>query len=127
MSTMNEGMDVEEHVNAAENDEDEFEEVLVYVDFPDFDECRLISESTIVELRDVCGEAPTCKIGELNFVGQHEINLGTQLFVNRETGQCIGSSTSVLNFRLSSIDTGAPQDTDEMNEQRPDEWANELF
>jgi hypothetical protein len=87
----------------------DYEEVLVYVDFPDFDECALLTDVAVVELMDLSGDAPKCKIGDLNFVGQYEMNLGTQLFVDKETGQCIGSSASVLNFQLKSIDTAPKQ------------------
>lgn len=85
--------------------ESEYEEVLVYVDFPNFDECALLTDISVIKLNDLCGENPTCKIGELNFSGKHEINLGTQLFVDKESGKCIGSSVNVLNFTLKTIDT----------------------
>jgi hypothetical protein len=93
---------------AVEYDAD-YEEVLVYVDFPDFDECALLTDIAVVELTDLSGDAPKCKIGGLNFVGQYEVNLGTQLFVDKETGQCVGSSGNVLNFQLKSIDTAPKQ------------------
>jgi hypothetical protein len=86
-------------------DPDDYEDVLVYVDFPDFDACSLLNETTKVELHDICGEEPRCKIGELNFSGQHEVNLGTQLFVESDTGKCVGHSVNVVNFRLRTIDT----------------------
>ena len=84
--------------------DEEYEEVLVYVDFPDFDNCALLTDISVLELTDLCGESPRCKIGELNFTGQHEVNLGTQLFFDNEHGKGVGQGVNVLNFRLASID-----------------------
>lgn len=94
-------MDVE-HVQA---DEEEYEELLVYVEFPDFDQCNLLNEGTVVELHGLASANPTCKINDLNFVGIQEINLGTQLFFQHtaEAVEFEGTSVNVLKFRLSSI------------------------
>lgn len=94
----------EKSLTEPESEDEEFEEVLVYVDFPDFDGCTLLTDISILELSDLCGESPKCKIGELNFTGRHEVNLGTQLFIDGEQGKCVGQSINVLNFRLDSID-----------------------
>lgn len=98
-------------VQDVDNKEDDFEEVLVYVDFPDFDECTFLKDTTTIQLFDLAGSTPRCKVGELNFVGQHETNLGTQLFVDKDTGKCIGLTTNVLNFKLSSIDVEPAEKT----------------
>jgi hypothetical protein len=107
MSTtaMSDSTSVQQHTEEGTEACDKYEEVLVYVDFPDFDACNLLDETTAVELVGICGEEPRCKIGELNFSGQHEINLGTQLFVESDTGKCVGHSVNVVNFRLRTIDT----------------------
>jgi hypothetical protein len=102
---MSSSASTQQHTEVGTEESDDYEEVLVYVDFPDFDACNLLNETTTVELFDICGEEPRCKIGELNFSGQHEINLGTQLFVESDTGKCVGHGVNVVNFRLNTIDT----------------------
>lgn len=109
-------MDVEPPVGSSEEDE---EEILVYVDFPDFDESNLFDLSTdaTIELSGLMEATPSCRINNLNFVGRHEINLGTQLFfrtngtftqhtaaVSKESCEYLGKSNSVLRFKLQSID-----------------------
>lgn len=90
-----------------DNIDDLYEEVLVYVDFPDFDECNFLMDGKTLELGNVFGEQPTCKIGDLNFTGNHELNLGTQLFFESDESStaCVGRSDRIINFKLSSIDT----------------------
>lgn len=94
-------MDVDTEVVAG----DEYEEVLVYVDFPDFDDCVLLNDGTTVELNDLAGPNPSCKINDLHFSGEHEINLGSQLFFEHtsNTVEFKGQSVNVVKFRLSSI------------------------
>lgn len=85
---------------------EEFEEVLVYVDFPDFDECSFLNESSVLELHDVTGAKPTCKINNVVFSGQQEMNLGTQMFFAHDDASVgyVGSSTQVVKFRLSKFE-----------------------
>lgn len=87
---------------------EDFEEVLVYVDFPDFDECSFLHESTVLELYDVTGPNPTCKVNNVVFSGHQEMNLGTQMFFGHDDTSVgyVGSSTQVVNFRLSKIEKG---------------------
>ena len=115
-------MDVELPVEPSQDDE---EEILLYVDFPDFDESNLFDLSTdaILELSGLMEATPSCRINNLNFVGRHEINLGTQLFFRsnghgaagnskltqqhaskQESCAYLGKSNSVLRFKLLSID-----------------------
>jgi hypothetical protein len=115
-------MDVESPVEASEDDE---EEILLYVDFPDFDESNLfdLSKDATIELSGLMEATPSCRISNLNFVGRHEINLGTQLFFRSNGHGAIGNSkltqqhaskeepcvylgktNSVLRFKLQSID-----------------------
>jgi len=115
-------MDVELPVESTQDDE---EEILLYVDFPDFDESNLFDLSTdaTLELSGLMEATPSCRINNLNFVGRHEINLGTQLFFRsnghgaagnskltqqhaskQESCVYLGKSNSVLRFKLQSID-----------------------
>jgi len=117
-----EPMDVEFPVESTQDDE---EEILLYVDFPDFDESNLFDLSTdaTLELSGLMEATPSCRINNLNFVGRHEINLGTQLFFRsnghgaagnskltqqhaskQESCAYLGKSNSVLRFKLQSID-----------------------
>eukprot|EP01032_Pedospumella_encystans_P023642 gene23642-26757_t len=94
-------MDVEH----GQSDEEEYEDLLVYVEFPDFDQVNLLNEGTVVEFHDLATANPTCKINDLNFVGNQEINLGTQLFFQHtpDTVEFEGTSVNVVKFQLSSI------------------------
>ena len=87
-------------------EEDEYEEIFVYVDFPDFDECNLLTDATELEISNIDGENPTCRINDLNFTGEHEINLGSQLFFEHlpnNTVQFVGQSVNVVKFKLASV------------------------
>lgn len=87
---------------------DDFEEVFVYIDFPDFDECSFLNESTILELHDMTGAHPSCKINNLIFKGKQEVNLGSQMFFDHSdpsSAEFIGSSINVIKFRLNKIET----------------------
>ena len=95
-------MDVEH----GQSDDEEYEDLLVYVEFPDFDQVNLLNEGTaVVELHDLATANPTCKINDLNFVGNQEINLGTQLFFQHtpDSVEFEGTSVNVVKFQLSSI------------------------
>jgi hypothetical protein len=101
--------EVEEVVE--EEEEEEFEEILVYLEFPDFDDNSLLHDTARVELYDITGANPTCKVGNLTFTGSSEVNLGTQLFMdtgaNGEEGRCIGrcmESINVVQFKLSKVE-----------------------
>ena len=84
-------MDVELPVESSQDDE---EEILLYVDFPDFDESNLFDLSTdaTLELSGLMETTPSCRINNLNFVGRHEINLGTQLFFRSNGHGAAGNS-----------------------------------
>jgi hypothetical protein len=88
--------------------EDEFEEVLVFVTMPDFDECNLLTESTVVSVENVMSEEPVCKVNNLTFTGQHEVNLGTQMFFvsDPQTGEVrfVDKSINILKFTLKTIE-----------------------
>ena len=96
---------VENPTTKEQQQEEEFEEILVYVDFPDFDECSLLNDTAHVTLQNILSPTPTCKINNLSFTGQHEINLGTQLFFecNDKGTQYECKSVNVLKFKLSSV------------------------
>jgi len=106
-------MDVEPTEESCEEDD---EEILIYVDFPDFDESNLfdLSPDATIELSGMMEATPSCKINHLNFIGRHEINLGTQLFFrsngtgaqqgSKESCDYVGKSNNILRFKLQSID-----------------------
>ena len=87
---------------------EEFEEVLVYVEFPDFDECSFLNETSQIELIGMLDPEPTCKINNLVFKGHYEINLGTQLFFEESSDQnnveYAGQAVNIVKFKLSSIE-----------------------
>ncbi|KAJ1396806.1 hypothetical protein B484DRAFT_425132 [Ochromonadaceae sp. CCMP2298] len=97
---------VDENIEEEEEEEEDFEEILVYLEFPDFDDNSLLLDTTRVELYDITGATPTCKVGNLTFTGSSEVNLGTQLFMGADSdgSVCIGESVNVVQFKLSKID-----------------------
>lgn len=96
-----------------EDNSSEYEEVLIYVDFPDFDNCPLINPESTINFKNITSATPSCDIGNLHFVGEHQINLGTQLFVDTtmqratnlsETVTIPAISKNVIEYKLRSID-----------------------
>lgn len=55
------------------------EEVLCYINFPDFDLTTIITDANEILLTDFLTENPKCTVSNLDFIGSHEVNLGTYL------------------------------------------------
>lgn len=99
---------VDEQVTA-----DDYEEALVYLKFPYFDEQSFLmnSPNTTIELIDIDSATPKCKIGELMFSGHYEVNIGTLLFfdtpVEEENSSksttLVGKTITCASFQLTSI------------------------
>ncbi len=91
-----------------QQNESEYEEVLVYVDFPDFHRLNLLNNDTKIQLSDLAGPEPKCKINDsVNFSGEHQTNLGTQLFFQKDQKGNIeyyDKTISCLKFQFQSID-----------------------
>ncbi len=73
-----------------END-DEYEEALVYVKFEA--DANMLMNAQGIQLIDVDGPNPRCEVDGVQFIGQHQINLGTVLFFSKgateESSSCI--------------------------------------
>ena len=52
------------------------EEVLIYINFPDFDSTTVITEATEIKLHGLLTNEPKCSIANLEFAGKHKLNLG---------------------------------------------------
>lgn len=52
------------------------EEVLMYMDFPDFDFTTVVTEADEIMIFDAMSEVPNCRIANLDFSGAHEVHLG---------------------------------------------------
>ena len=93
---------------SSEDSDDEYEEVLVYVDFPDFHGLSLLTEKTKIELTDLAGPNPKCKINDtVNFSGEHQTNLGTMLFFSRDqegNTEYYDKTVNCLRFGVHSVD-----------------------
>lgn len=70
-------MNVEE-----DGDNDEEEEVFVYVTIPMFDKTQFLSKMSTIsfDVDSLFSSKPFCKLGGFEFTGQHERSLGTNLF-----------------------------------------------
>jgi hypothetical protein len=92
------------------DDENEYEEVLIYVAFPDFDNTEYISKSSSLTISDIMSESPLCEVNKTQFIGEHRLNVGTQLFfkdgsknVHDSDLDYIGLSNKKLKFSIHSI------------------------
>lgn len=74
---------------------DEFEEVLVFVKFSDFEGLSLLKDTDTVELIGLETENPICKIRDMTFAGEHCTSLGTQAFFEKQD-HADGSSRTKL-------------------------------
>jgi hypothetical protein len=90
----------------------EEEELIICVNFPDFDNCQLFNEETILQITDLVSDIPKCTIDNNKyFVGKHQISLGTQLFFTADEGNnknnfvsYTSKSINVVNFKLKSLE-----------------------
>mmetsp|Transcript_24369 Transcript_24369/g.35758 ORF Transcript_24369/g.35758 Transcript_24369/m.35758 type:complete len:117 (-) Transcript_24369:46-396(-) len=103
-------------------DDDEFEEVMVYVDFTDFDDARFLDRADSIVIRDYMHKHPTCTVvsdsKEFTFRGEHAVSIGTCHFYTADTDpnsesssgvRHVGSSNRKTNFKLTKF--GAANDS----------------
>ena len=95
-----------------QNDDDEYEEAIVYVKFEDFADVNFFLESKEIEIKNVEGTTPQCDVDGFRFAGTHSINLGSLLFFKKKTlpldlseMDLAGSTSTTLEFSLRSIPT----------------------
>lgn len=104
-------------VSAAASEE-EWEDVLIYVNFPYFEDNNLLREETKIVLGDFTSSTPYCRIennsNQLVFEGQYELNLGTQLFFTSPTS--ISSSSS--NVVESNTNEQMDDESEDMQQQQ---------
>ncbi len=110
-------------VDNQDNDDSEYEEVYVYVGFPDFDDLQLLSASTIIELSGLEGDSPVCKINNVTFKGEHQTNLGTQLFFDSvidEPPTLYAKTDNCISFKFQSVDVEGEGDHQTTTDPRTD-------
>ena len=89
--------------------DDDYEEVLIYVKFDDFDDVNFFLESENIEIKNVEGPSPTCIVDQFKFAGKHNVNLGSLLFFEKNNLEAnlvtkfLGKSNMTLDFALSYI------------------------
>lgn len=94
-------------------DDDEYEEVLVFVKFEDFADVNFFAESNQIVISNIEECSPKCSIDGFNFAGTHNLNLGTLMFFEKRDTQddqlnvvLAGSSNTTIEFSLRSIPIG---------------------
>lgn len=94
-------------------DDDEYEEVLVFVKFEDFADVNFFAESNQIVISNIEECSPKCSIDGFSFAGTHNLNLGTLLFFEKRDTQddqlnvvLVGSSNTTIEFSLRSIPIG---------------------
>ena len=75
------------------DNDDEYEETLVYVKFEA--DANMLMKAEGFKLIDVDGPNPRCEVDGVQFTGQHQINLGTVLFFSKDTTEESSSSMQV--------------------------------
>lgn len=58
---------------------EEEEEVLLYLDFPDFEDTTIVTNANEIKVAGIMSGNPKCTIDNLDFVGKHEVHLGSYL------------------------------------------------
>lgn len=120
-----------------DSDGDEIEEILVHLNFPDFENLDFINAVNIncLKLHNIDTPNPSIRFKGMNFAGKHSINLGSQLFFANDqkpeekrekgnegresTASFLGATVSCINFQLESIDE--PVDEEKKKESKETE------
>lgn len=110
-------------MNMMEEDDNSFEEeeVIVLAKFSNANHKALIQESKSIKFStsSLFTENPVCIIDGLKFTGNHEVEVGTQLYLNKNSSSkddlIIGMSEKIIQFNLSSI-IPSSFDIDNVNE-----------
>ena len=96
-----------------DSDDDEYEEVLVFVKFEDFADVNFFAESNQIVISNIEECSPKCSIDGFNFAGTHNLNLGTLMFFEKRDTEddqlnvvLAGSSNTTIEFSLRSIPIG---------------------
>eukprot|EP01041_Mallomonas_annulata_P008114 gene8114-16656_t len=87
--------------------DEETEEILVYMEFSDFDNTEFLSSGiSSISIQNLLEQSPSCIIDQYGFQGKHKINVGSQLFFDlsgTSSTKCIGSSIKKIEFSLNDI------------------------
>ena len=85
--------------------DEEYEEVLIALTFPDFDGTNFFDGGKTLTLRGLASsQRPTCSVGGCEFEGEHVFSLGSQLFFQAVSSKSVnGSSGDNSNGRCSSF------------------------
>ena len=107
---------IDMHEESKGIEEEEEEEVLVYVQFEDHNEANTLLKAIgkrggeIKQLINTAADAqPTCVVDGITFSGQHQINLGTVLFFGAKKNdrsnkvELVGSTERVLKFSKQTV------------------------
>ena len=105
---------IENSTTGTDEIDDDYEEVLVYVKFDDFDDVNFFFESEKIEIKNIEGPTPTCFVDNFKFAGKHNINLGSLLFFENKNveanliSEFLGKSNTTLEFALRYIPVTPP-------------------
>jgi hypothetical protein len=113
---------MDENVGGNQQATDEAEEILLYLEFADFDETKALTDSKKITLCSLEDFEANCTVlgptGSLTFVGEHQMNLGTCHFyetVKRsrdesssggEALKYLGQTAKKTKFRLKHFSSG---------------------
>jgi hypothetical protein len=96
-------------------DDDEYEELLLYVSFKDTGELPLLNSSSKIIISDLMSGKPRCQVRRrdtkvFHFEGQHRINLGTCALFNSDgegihkTHKFVDKTIRCVQFELVDVD-----------------------
>ena len=85
------------------NRSEDFDEMLVFVSFTNFEDSKFLANAKEIEFRCLETADPYCMIDGIEFSGKYEANLGTRLFLSRKSGSCVGQTAKRLRFDMKSI------------------------
>lgn len=91
-----------------EEEEEEYEDVLVFVQFSDFENCKLLDKSTSTLIRDLDKGIPSCEIESpdmvYTFTGEYRQSVGTLHFFHKAAEEKhVGHSGCTVDMKLQNF------------------------
>jgi hypothetical protein len=95
----------------AEDNDDDYEEVLVFVKFEDFENCGLLDKASSVSINDLDKHFPVCQVTipdtQFTFKGEHSLGVGTTHIFQKYSDEVshVGHCTTVTSMKLKHFES----------------------
>ena len=78
--------------------EEEEEEIIVVLKFPELESSTLQNKTINIQLFDEGAQIIKCNVGEMTFQGKCELSLGSQLLISKSTQDPIENASAISNM-----------------------------